>query len=100
MKSHVLIPLATLNKLERRITELGEETNEARQQFKSLQKHQVTLAKQLQVHKERIELWVEKCQELQLLKFGQLVDLDHIDALNGTPTTTSNDHGTSAAVDG
>lgn len=91
MKSHVLIPLATLNKLERRITELGEETTEARQQFKSLQKHQVTLTKQLQMHKERIEHWTEKCQELQLLKFGQLVDLDHIDALNGRPSTASDE---------
>lgn len=30
MKSHVLIPLATLSDLERRISELGEETNEVK----------------------------------------------------------------------
>lgn len=82
MKSHVLIPNSTLNDLQRRISELGDETNEARQQYRSLHKHQTTLAKQLQVYKERIEHWTEKCQELQLLKFGQLVDLDHIDVLS------------------
>lgn len=103
MKSYVLIPNSTLNDLQRRISELGDETNEvstpcnqlhsavlmldvlvqARQQYRSLHKHQTTLTKQLQVYKERIEHWAEKCQELQLLKFGQLVDLDHIDVLSG-----------------
>ena len=56
---------------------------QARAEFKTLHKSQVVLTKELETYQQRIEQWTENCRELQLLKFGQLTDLEHIDSLNG-----------------
>lgn len=56
------------------------EINDAKNSLKSLHKEKIRLEKERSVQKEKIELWTDKCHELQMLKFGRLIDLDVLEA--------------------
>lgn len=73
---------SSLERLAVRINELKNEINEAKNSLKLLHKEKVRLEKDRSVQKEKIELWTEKCSELQMLKFGRLIDLDILEEGN------------------
>ena len=56
------------------------EINDAKNSLKSLHKEKIRLEKERSIQKEKIELWTDKCHELQMLKFGRLIDLDVLEA--------------------
>ena len=74
--SHTLFNNSDLDKLSRRIGELKEEIIEAKVSLKSFHKEKVKLEKERGAQRANIENWTEKCNELQMLKFGRLIDLD------------------------
>jgi hypothetical protein len=59
---------------------LKTEINDAKNSLKSLHKEKIRLEKERSLQKEKIELWTDKCHELQMLKFGRLIDLDVLEA--------------------
>jgi hypothetical protein len=63
-------------KLSTRIHELREEIVDAKLSFKALHKEKVRLEKECLSERTKIESWSEKVNELQMLKFGRLIDLD------------------------
>lgn len=65
-----------LQKLSERIGELHNEIQDAKVSFKSLHREKVRLEKERGVQRKKIENWTDKCNELQMLKFGRLIDLD------------------------
>jgi cilia- and flagella-associated protein 44 len=65
-----------LQRLSQRIGELHDEIQDAKVSFKSLHREKVRLEKERGVQRKKIENWTEKCSELQMLKFGRLIDLD------------------------
>lgn len=71
---------SNLERLSQRISELKIEISDAKNSLKSLHKEKIRLEKERNVQKEKIELWTEKCHELQMLKFGRLIDLDVLEA--------------------
>ena len=71
-----------MERLAVRINELKNEINESKNSLKQFHKEKVRLEKERSVQKEKIELWTEKCSELQMLKFGRLIDLDMLEEGN------------------
>ncbi|TMW57715.1 hypothetical protein Poli38472_014318 [Pythium oligandrum] len=65
--------------LSERIESLQRENKSLRQQFKDLHKQQNLLAKEKKVQQETIAQIQHKCEQLQMLKFGQLVDIELLD---------------------
>lgn len=65
--------------LAERIESLQRENRSLRQQFRDLHKQQSVLARDKKVQNETIGAIALRCEQLQLLKFGQLVDMDVLD---------------------
>jgi hypothetical protein len=53
---------------------------EAKVDFKTLHKEKIRLEKERGAQLKKIESWTDKCNELQMLKFGRLIDLDVLEA--------------------
>lgn len=71
-----------LNKLKNRIDELHNEIADAKNDFKQLHKERGFLLKENESKKESIELWGGRCKDLQMLKFGSVIDLDELEAIS------------------
>jgi hypothetical protein len=68
--------IRVLEKLKRRVRELVEECNDARVNYKNMQRERGRLKKQKEVEMDKITEWRDKAQGEQLHKFGREVDLD------------------------
>merc|ERR1711939_102109 len=79
LKSHTLFRESALRRLHQRIQELRNETAEARAAFKALHKEKKRLEKERESQRDTIENWRDKCNDLMMLKFGRLIDLDALD---------------------
>lgn len=55
------------------------EASEARAAFKALHKEKKRLEKERESQRDTIENWRDKCNDLMMLKFGRLIDLDALD---------------------
>ena len=71
-----------LNQIKARIAELGEENRTLRQQFKDLHKEQSRLTREKKGKEAEILDKKDKCEDLQMLKFGQLIDLEALDKVS------------------
>jgi hypothetical protein len=69
-------------RLKSRIDELHEEIDQAKNDFKQLHKERGVLLKESESKKQSIELWSSRCKDLQMLKFGSLIDLDELEAIS------------------
>lgn len=77
--SCLVFTLRSFESLADRIESLQRENRSLRQQFKDLHKQQNVLAKDKKVQQETIAEIQHRCEQLQLLKFGQLVDIEVLD---------------------
>ena len=73
------IMFRALKRLHERIGELHVETDNARTDLRALYKERTRLEKEREVEREEIDRWNERIKELQMLKFGRLVDLDELE---------------------
>lgn len=74
--SHALIFTSTgLSRLQNRIVELSAEKVSLSRQFKELKKQHRVLLRELSAAREAIGVEKKKCEDVQLLKFGQIIDL-------------------------
>lgn len=74
--SNALIFTSTgLQKLKNRIQELTNEKLQLSKQFKDLKRGHKILLKELQVKRDQIAVEQKKCEDVQMLKFGQIIDL-------------------------
>ena len=48
--------------------------------FRELHKERVWLSKERDFRQKEIETWSKRCKELQMLKFGRVIDLDDLEA--------------------
>ena len=71
-----------MKQLQNRIGELVTETQEAKLQFRELHRNRVKLEKDRDVVRETINDLSEKCSNLQMLKFGKVMDIDQLEAGN------------------
>ena len=85
ISSHVIMKIDDLSRLQSRIGELELEVSAARRDFKALHKERSRLEKEVKTGKSSWEEWSRKCTDLQMLKFGKLIDLDELEA--GSDTT-------------
>lgn len=70
---------SSFRRLSDRIESLQKENKSLRQQFKDLHKQQNVLAKEKKIQQGTISQIQGRCEQLQLLKFGQLVDIEVLD---------------------
>ena len=77
----LVFPNQQLVKLRSRIGELKDEISSNRQRFNDLKKEKNQLEKASKLKEEAIKMQSERCDELQMLKFGQLVDIDALDEI-------------------
>jgi len=75
--------LATLKS---RIKELEVENKGLRQEFKNLHKEQSRLGREKKVKDAEIAQFNAKCDDLQMLKFGQIIDLEALDKVSVSKT--------------
>ena len=80
MFSHVLFSKRYLLRLQDRIGELRLEIQEERENLRELYKERLRLNKERDVRMEEIEIWDQKCKNIQMLKFGRILDLDAVEA--------------------
>jgi WD40 repeat protein len=64
-----------LDRLRSRIVELGEEKSHLARQHRDLKRGHKVLLKEIQSKKSLIEIEKRKCEDVQMLKFGQIIDL-------------------------
>ena len=67
-------------RLQNRIAELSLETEEERVNLKEMHKERVRLNKDREVRQGEIAAWESKCKNIQMLKFGRLIDVDALEA--------------------
>jgi hypothetical protein len=67
-------------RLQNRIAELSQETEEERLNLKEMHKERVRLNKDREVRQAEIAAWESKCKNIQMLKFGRLIDVDALEA--------------------
>lgn len=67
-------------RLQNRIAELSQETEEERLNLKEMHKERVRLNKDREVRQGEIAAWESKCKNIQMLKFGRLIDVDALEA--------------------
>jgi WD40 repeat protein len=77
-----------LTQLKSRIQELEVENRTLRQQFKDLHKEQSRLAREKKLKESEIMASREKCDDLQMLKFGQIIDLEALDKVSVSKVCT------------
>lgn len=64
-----------MTRLRGRISEIADETKALKNDFKSLQKDQRRLARDKKAIDAQIAASEAKCEDVQMLKFGQIIDL-------------------------
>lgn len=67
-------------RLQNRIGELHLETDEERMYLKEMHKERIRLNKDKEVRQSEISMWEGKCNNIQMLKFGRMVDVDALEA--------------------
>lgn len=80
--SHAVMRNTDLSRVQTRIGELKKEGDDAKQSFRSLNREKGTLEKEVETKKMNMKDWEEKCVDLQMLKFGRVVDLEYIDSMS------------------
>ena len=78
--SHVLFSQKNLLRLQERIGELHKEILQERDALHDLYKERVRLNKERDVRNAEINVWEQKCKNIQMLKFGRILDLDAVEA--------------------
>ena len=73
-------PPSAIKRLDSRIGELKTDTENSRADFAELRKERVTFSKERDERKEAIGTLMDRCNELQLLKLGRVIDLDDLEA--------------------
>lgn len=64
-----------LKRLDERIIELNEEYEKSQQNFKDLHKQRAILKKERELRRDEIKALESKCVDLQMLKFGRVIEL-------------------------
>lgn len=77
----LLITSNSIQRLRHRIVEIGEETEVQDKKFRNLHQEKKKLFREKKMRKKRIEAQEEKCNDLQMLKFGQTIDLESLDKM-------------------
>lgn len=75
-----IILIRNLVRLQERISELHAEIDEAKDSFRQLHRERGVLIKERESKQAETEAWSSKCLELQMLKFGRVIDLDELEA--------------------
>jgi hypothetical protein len=75
-----------LTQLKSRIKELELENKALRQEFKNLHKEQSRLGREKKLKDAEIAGLNAKCEDLQMLKFGQIIDLEALDKVSVSKT--------------
>ena len=90
----VVFSKQSLDKLHSRIHELREETASDKRTFKDLHSDKRRMGKENRELEQSIAILQGQCEEIQLLKFGQLVDIVALDKMtaNSLPTSKSGVH--------
>ncbi len=78
--SHVLFSEENLVRLKLRINELHAEIAQAREDLRLLHKERGVLTREKDLRLKDIERWSARCDDLQMLKFGRIIDLDELEA--------------------
>ncbi len=82
LKSFVTFPCEYFFKLRLRIRELEDDITQQKADLKEMKNEKVKLSKEKSLKESSISQQVKKCEELQLLKFGQLIDIDALDKIS------------------
>lgn len=82
MGESVVFPNLALYKLRQRIRDLAVNIKDDKQNFNFLQKEWRRMEKEVFMKQQHIREQKERCNELQMLKFGQLVDIDALDKIS------------------
>nr|CCA18492.1 avirulenceassociated protein 3.4FA putative [Albugo laibachii Nc14] len=77
--SWLVFPTTNFQRLSNRIERLQFENKCLREQFRDLHRQQSVLSKEKTIQQQTIATIQDKCVQLQLLKFGQLIDMDLFD---------------------
>ena len=83
----LVFPQTTLKRLEERVGELIEEKAQLKQEQKELRKQHKQMLRDNKLKEGRINELQSKARDIQLLKFGQLIDLDLLDKMGVNKTT-------------
>ena len=83
----LVFPKTSLKRLEERVGELIEEKAQLKQEQKELRKQHKQMLRDNKVKEGRINELQSKARDIQLLKFGQLIDLDLLDKMGVNKTT-------------
>ena len=67
-------------RIQERISELHAEIDHAKESFRELHKERSVFIKEREAKRLEIEAWSSKCTDLQMLKFGRMIDLDELEA--------------------
>ena len=67
-------------RLQDRIGELHVETDEERMYLREMHKERIRLNKDKEIRQSEIAMWEAKCNNIQLLKFGRMVDVEALEA--------------------
>lgn len=81
LTTHLVFYNEGLAQLKRRIKELHQEKNDIKKQHKELRKQHVSFSKSKKEKEERVAELSEKANDVQMLKFGQIVDLEKLEKL-------------------
>ena len=81
LEQGLLITSDSIQRLRHRIVEVGEETQVQDKKFRNLHQEKKKLFREKKMRKKRIEAQEEKCNDLQMLKFGQTIDLESLDKM-------------------
>ena len=73
-----------LSQLKRRIKELHQEKTDIKKQHRELKKLHVSFNKSKKEKEQRVAELSEKTRDVQMLKFGQIVDLEKLEKLGAT----------------
>ena len=89
MSESIVFSNNSLQTLRKRIRDYTDDIKEQRETLKCLQKERDDLIEEIKSEERVISEQDEKCKDLQMLKFGQLVDIDELDRVTCTGTELS-----------
>jgi len=81
LTADLVFPAAELEQLRNRIRQLGEEKGALRKRQKALRTEHVTLHREQALKGEKIRELDARARDVQLLKFGQIIDLERIESV-------------------
>ena len=82
LESFVTFPCEYFFKLRLRIRELKDDIAQQKADLKQMKNEKARLSKEKNLKESSISQQMKKCEELQLLKFGQLIDIDALDKIS------------------